>query len=212
MPSPYQVLGGIDVRASYLAGTIHIHDANDHVVTGALVMLNNHILHYNSFNESYCLGMSQTHNSMGTQVSLQIWLNDPQTPLIKGMAPSRPPDISATGTVSNWLTPVFPVHGGVYNLALNPSPTFTLTWTFSGASEKTYIRLEGPLFSSSTRILDDVGVAQPSIQIPSAKMRSGDYSLMYTVIFPFPLKSRFSLTANSHLTFYYKTYLDFHIQ
>jgi hypothetical protein len=206
-PPPYWFFAGIDARVDHLEITVHMSDANNKPVTDALIMLNQHFLHFSPANSSYYFATGQDQVSMGTQFSLRVWLNDPKAPFVGKQVPARFPDISGTGVISNWLTPVFPVHKIGIRLAPNSSPTFT--WTFAGGVETTCVHLYGPLNSGASRILDNVCVPQPSIMVPQGRLVTGTYAMLYRVPFPFPLRTNLSLKSGSHARFEYVTYVEF---
>jgi hypothetical protein len=206
-PPPYWFFAGIDARVDNLSITVNMSDADGKPVTDALIMLNHYFLHFTPANSSYYFATGQVHISMGMQFDLRVWLNDPKAPFVDKQVPGRLPDISGTGAISNWLTPVFPVHKSGIRLAPNSSPTFT--WAFAGGMETTCVYLYGPLTSGASTIFNDECVPQPSIMIPQGKLVQGTYAMLYRVAFPFPLRSNLSLKPGSYASFKYVTYVEF---
>lgn len=193
---PYWLGGAIDVRPYHLSIVVWFNHADRQPVTDALVMLNEHYLQCGGPNSHYSFSTGQIQKYRWKKFTLRIWLKDPQIPFVNGQVPGRLPEISGTGVISNWLTPVFPVHQSGIKVAPNSSTTFT--WAFAGAIETTSVYLQRN-FGDHLNIFRDKRVSQPSITVPQGMLLPGHYSMMYRVAFPFPLQSKPSLKPGSNI-------------
>ena len=175
-----QIGAEVSVGSNWIDGIVSIKGPGKQSIADALVMLNDTRLNYMNTYPYYQAQINQN-VGIGTQVTLRIWLNDPQSSLpLKGV-PARPPDYSGSGTVTNWLTPVFPAQGGSVDLSAHPAPTFM--WAFAGAMENTCLLIESQAPQAVVYRKCGVQVAQI---IPAGTLLPGrHYHLNYENFFPF---------------------------
>ncbi len=200
-----QIRGEISVGSSWLDGHISIKGPNGQSIPDALVMLNDRRLQYMNTWPLY-QGQINQNVGIGTPVTLRIWLKDANSSLPLKEAPARPPDFSGSGTVSNWLTPVFPTQGGSVDVSAHPAPTFM--WAFAGAMEKTCLLIRSQAPQDDVYMVCGVQVSQI---IPAGSLLPGrHYELEFENYFPFAFgAAKGSPAFTSSIVFDQKTAVRF---